>query len=109
EAAEVGEADVEVGVAAGDAGGGRVGERRGAPRGHDAPLRAGELGETLTDAVRQLVEVDVALRGRGHGLAYLGQHRGAAQDRVRAAGVDDRPHADRLVDVRDGARGRDPG
>ena len=96
---EVRDADVEVGVAAGDAGGGGVGERGRAARGDQPPLRAGQRGQAAADGLRQLVEVHVVLGGGRHGLAHLGQHRGAADDRERAAGVDDRPDADRLVDV----------
>jgi hypothetical protein len=99
-APQIGQAHVEVGVAPGEAGGGGVLERRRAAGGDDPPLRPGQLGQALPDALGQLVEVDV-VPGRGlHGLAHLGEHERAAEDGVGPAGVDDRAHADRLVDAR---------
>ena len=75
EPVEVRDADVQVGVAAGHAGGGGVGEGGRAARGDEAPLRARERGQARADRVHQLVEVHVVLRGRRHGRAHLGQHR----------------------------------
>ena len=75
----------------------RAAEQPEVTRPHSAPV---SVGQSRADRLRQLVEVDVVLGGRVHGRAHLGQHRGSAQDRVRAPRVDERTHADRLVDVR---------
>ena len=59
---QVRDADVELGVAAGDAGGGRVGQPGRAAGRDQAPLGLGQLGQARADRLGQLVEVDVALR-----------------------------------------------
>ena len=99
ETAQVGDADVQVGVPTGDAGQGRVRDGRGASRGHHPPLGLRQLRQALADRLGQLVEVDVVTRRRVHRGARLGQHRRAGEDRVRAPRVDEGPHPDRLVDL----------
>ena len=94
-----------VGVAAGDAGGGGVGQRGGASGSDDAPLGAGELGEALADALHQLVDLDVLAGGGFLGGADLGQLERAADDGEGAAAVDERAHADGAVDVGTDAQG----
>ena len=99
EPAQVRNPHVEIGIAARDAGGGRVGQaRRTAGRDH-APFRLRQFREPRADRRHQLVEVHVLLRGRVDGRADLRQHERAADDGERAARVDQRAHADRLVDV----------
>ena len=99
EAGQVGDADVQIGVAARDARRRRVRERGGAADGDQAPFGLGQLRQTGADGLGQLVQVHVVLGGRGHGLPHLGQHRRSTEDRVRAPCVDEGPHPDRLVDV----------
>ena len=84
-------------------------QRRGAAAGDDAPLGAGQLGEAGADRLGELVEVHVVLRGRVHRRAHFRQHRRTADDGEGAAGVDQRPDADRRVDVGAVQRGRGGG
>ena len=69
------------------------------PGAHHAPLGAGQLGQALADRVHQLVDLHVLLVGRDLGRAHFGQLHRAADDRQRAAAVDQRADANRLVDV----------
>lgn len=98
EAFEVGDADVEIGVAAGDTGRGGVGDGGGAATGDHAPFGLREFGETGPDAGHEFINVNVVLGGFGHGPADFGEHRGAANDCERAAGVDEGFDADGLID-----------
>ena len=100
EAGEVRNPNVEIGVAARDARRGRVRHRRGAAGADHAPLGSGQLGQPLADRVHQLVELDVLLIRGALRRAHFRQLRRAADDRERAPAVDQRPNADRLVDVR---------
>src|SRR5581483_7257464 len=63
ETAQIGNSDVQIRIASSNASGGRVGQAGGASRGNYSPLRAGQLRETLTDPIRELVELDVMLSG----------------------------------------------
>ena len=64
---------------------------------HSAPVSS---AEPLADRVHHLVEVRVLLVRRALRRAHLRQLDRAADDRQRAAAVDQRPDADGLVDVR---------
>ena len=97
---QVRDAHVEVGIAAGDAGRGRMRHRRGAAGADHAPLGAGQLREPLADRLHHFIEVRVLLVGRALRRPHLRQLDRSADDRQRAAAVDQRPDADRLVDVR---------
>ena len=102
---------MEIGIPARDAGGGRVRQaRRTAGRDH-APFRLRQFRQPRADRRHQFVEVHVLLRGRVDGRPHLRQHERPADDGERAARVDQRAHADRLIDVLAGAkrlRGRGP-
>ena len=98
---------MQIGVAAGHAGGRRVRDRRRASGAHHSPLGSSQLGQALPDAVHDFVELCVLLIGRGLRGAHLRQFDGSADDRQRAAAVDKGPHAYRCVDVRLGGCGRD--
>ncbi len=99
EALEVGNADVQIGIAAGHARGRRVRHRRRAAGADHAPLGAGQLREPLADRRHQLVQLRVLLVRRALRRAHLRQLDRAADDRQRAAAVDQRADADRFVDV----------
>ncbi len=99
EALEIRDADVEIGIAAGHAGGRRVRHRRRAAGADHAPLGAGELREALADGGDDLVELRVLLVGERLRRPDLGQLDVAAEHGQRAAAVDERPYADGLVDV----------
>ena len=76
--------------------------RRGGASVRDhAPLGAGQRREPRADRLGQLVEVHVLLSGRIHRRPHLRQHRRSADDGEGPASVDQRPHADGLVDVGD--------
>ena len=107
EAGEVRDADVQIGIAACDARRSGVRHRRRASGADHAPLGSRQLGQSLADGRHQLVELDVLLVRRHLGSADFGQLHRAADDRQRAATVDQRPDANGVVKVRiDGQRGR---
>ena len=90
---------MEVGITAGHARGGRVGEGRGTAGRDHAPFRLRHFREPRADRRHQFVEMDVLLRGGVDGRPHLGQHEGPADDGEGAARVDQRAHADRCVQV----------
>ena len=96
---QIGNAHVPIGIPAGDARRRRVRQRRRAARRHHAPFRFRQLGEAGADPRHQLVEVDVVLRRGVDRRAHFRQHERAADDGEGAARVDERPHADGLIDV----------
>ena len=73
-------------------------------RRHQSPLGPRQRRQPRANRLRQFVEVHVFLRRRVHRRAHLRQHRRAADDRERAARVDQRAHADGLVEVRAGVK-----
>ena len=97
---EVRQPHVQIRVAAGHAGRGGERQPRRATVGDEAPLGSGEHGQTRADGFRELVEVHVLPCRRVHRRPHLRQHRRTADDGEGAAGVDERAHADRRVDVR---------
>ena len=99
-AGEIGQADVEVGVAAGDASGSGVRDGGGAAAGHHAELGLGEFSEARANAGHHLIDVYVMLSGLSHRRANLGQHGAAADDGEGAAGVDERLDSDGFVECR---------
>ena len=99
ETGEVRNAHVQVGVAASHARGGRVRHRRRASGAHHAPLGAGQLGQSLAHGLHDLVEVGKLLIRRALGRAHFRQFDRAADDRQRAAAIDEWAHPDRLVHV----------
>ena len=100
EARQIRNAHVQVGIAAGDAGRRGVRHARRAARGHQGPLRAGQFGQAARHAFHQLVQNDVMLPAGIHGRPHFRQFERTADDGQGAAAVDQRPDADRLVDIR---------
>ena len=99
EAVEVGHPDQPLRTAAGDAGRGHVLEAGGAARRDQPPLGAGDRRQVPAHRLGQLVELREVAVGGVHGGHHLRQLHRAAEDGEGAAAVDDRLHADRLVDV----------
>ena len=67
---------------------------------HSAPR---QRRQARADGFGELVEMHVLTRGGVHGRAHFRQHQRAADDRERAARVDERLDADRSIDVGRGA------
>ena len=68
------DSNVQVWIAAGDAGGRRVRQRGRAPRGDEAPFGSGDRSQTGPNGVCQLVEMHVLSCGSVDGGAHVGQH-----------------------------------
>ncbi len=100
EASQVGDADVQVGVAAGDAGGSGMRDGGRTTGADHAPLCAGQLGQPLSGRGHQLVHLDVLLVGERLGGAHFRLLHGPANHRDRAPAVDERPDTERFVDFR---------
>ena len=97
--AGVGQAVHAPGIQAGDAGRGAEQEAGGGARGDQSRLGAGDLGDDLGGARLQLGHLDAVLRCLDHGRGHLRAHDAAGQAGRMALGVDDRAHAQTLVDV----------
>ena len=91
---------MQVGIAAGDAGRGRMRNGRRAAGADHTPLRAGQPGEALAGRIHQLVDLHVLLVGEALGRSHFRQLDRPADDRDGAAAVDQRPDAERFVDIR---------
>src|SRR5690606_11453209 len=72
--------------------------RRRASGADHAPLGAGQLGEPPAGGLHQLVEVRVVLVGQRLRLTHLRPLDRTPDDRQRAARIDQRAHAERLVE-----------
>ena len=93
-----------LGIGAGDAGGCGMGQRRSATGGDDAPFRLRNLRQPPSDAIHQLVHLDVVPRSLIHRLLHFRQGLRPADDGERPLAVYHRLHADPLVDVAFGQR-----
>ena len=92
-------------VVAGDAGRRPERHRGRAAAGDEAPLGPGQLGETPSGRLHQLVEVDEIARRLGDCRAHLRQHQAAAMHRAHAAAVDERPHPEGEIRIGVGVHG----
>ncbi len=104
--AHVRQAHVHLGIAAGEARGRRVGNRRRAPGADHAPLGARQLGQPLARSRREFVQVRVLLVGQRLDGLHLRKLDVAAEDRERTARVDQRADAERLIRIDGGGGGR---
>ena len=95
---QIGHPHVKIGVSARHARGGRMRQGGGASRRHHSPFRFRQLRQTCANRRHELVQVHMVLRGGVDRRPHLRQHTRAADDGERAASVDERPHADGLID-----------
>ena len=70
-----------------------------ASSGHCAPIRTGDRSQTSTYRSHQLVQIYVVARSLLHGLLDFRQGKRAADDRVGAFAIDQRPHTDCFIQI----------
>ena len=98
-APQIGNAHVKIGISAGDARRRRMRQRRSAARRHHSPFRCRQFGQAGTDCRHQFIQVHMVLRRRVDRPAHLRQHERTTDDGEGAARVDERAHADGLIDL----------